>query len=139
MFAKALLFAALALALGAGTTAMVKATAYSGYARSTGIVVAFRGVTPPPVQKGPQPEPKVAAVVEFTDGTGKAHRFVAGWSWRAPAHALGDRVPVLYPASDPASGVIDSFPEKWGLPLVLGGAATLCLVLGMAIGGLRAR
>ncbi len=139
MLTKALLVVALALALCGGATALVKASAYSGYARSTGIVVAFRGVTPPPAQKGPQPEPKVAAVVEFTDGSGKAHRFVAGWSWRAPAHALGDRVPVLYPASDPANGVIDSLPEKWGLPLVLGGAATICLVLGLAIGGLRAR
>lgn len=130
-----LLAAGGACLVAAVSIASAKSASYANWHRAIGQVVAFRGVTPPPVQKGPQPEPRVSPVIAFEAGDGKARQLVTGWASAQPAYALGDRVPVLYDAANPDNAVVDSFTEKWGLPLMLAAAATLGLGLGLAIRG----
>ncbi|MCB1513203.1 MAG: DUF3592 domain-containing protein [Hyphomicrobiaceae bacterium] len=110
-------FGALATLAGAALF-LTSSLAVSRADRTTGIVVAFTGTTPPAVAKGPPPQPSVAPVIVFTGPDGSEHRFTASWYSTEPAYALGDRVPVLYTRSDPARAWIDSFAENW-LPSVI--------------------
>lgn len=117
-------------------------SAMVSHARSdatTGIVVAFSGVTPPPSQKGPPPQPSVAPVVVFTGADGSERRFTARWHSSEPAHALGDRVPVRYLRSDPASAWIDSFAESWLLPLIFSGLGGAFLMIGWLVSRFQKR
>lgn len=139
MLKRALLVLGAALLLGGCVAAFVESFVHAGAARTAGIVVAFRGVTPAPVQKGPPGEPRVSPVIEFKDAAGRTHRLAAGWASTTPAHALGDRVPVLYLPSDPVVAVIDSFTERWGMALVLAAAGTISLLLGLFTGGRASR
>lgn len=109
-----------ALATLIGAALLVATTIAVANSKTTvGIVVAFKGTTPPHTSKGPPPQPSVAPVVAFTGPDGKEQRFTAQWYATEPSHALGDRVPVRYRSDNPQSAWIDSFAETWLLPAVL--------------------
>jgi hypothetical protein len=91
-----------------------------GTQRVIGTVVAIES---PPAESGTVTAP----VVEYEVGD-RLYR-VKGADSDLPSRKIGDRVPVLYKEHDPSDGRIDSFPDRWFLPLVLGGSGVVMLAV----------
>ena len=50
-----------------------------------------------------------------------------------PAYSIGEKVKVLYPAGKPEQGQIDSFVERFMIPLVFGGAGLIFGPIGVYV------
>ncbi len=64
---------------------------------------------------------------------GKSFEFQSSVASSPPAHAVGDKVTVLYQPDQPQHGNIKSFMDQWFLPLIFTGIGTLFFVIGSAI------
>lgn len=51
---------------------------------------------------------------------GKAYEFQSSISSNPPNYAVGQKVAVLYQPDNPGAGTIDSFFERWFMPILLG-------------------
>lgn len=78
----------------------------------------------------------VRGIVRFAVPSGEEYQVRAGWTTKPPAFDVGEFVEVRYHADDPGGARIDSFIEKWGLPLLL---AALSVPFALAGGWLSVR
>ena len=72
-------------------------------------------------------------VVEFRDADGRRHVFTSNVSSSPPQHAAGERVQVIYAPATPDEAVIDSFLDRFLLPLILGGLGTVFAAIGFGL------
>jgi len=72
-------------------------------------------------------------VVEFRDAEGRRHVFTSSVSSSPPQHAIGESVEVIYAPASPDKAVIDSFVDRFLLPLIFGGLGTLFAAIGLGI------
>jgi hypothetical protein len=73
-----------------------------------------------------------APVVEF-DVDGRTHEVQGKVFTHPPAFTVGDVVNVMYPPNNPADGVIDSFAERWFMPLAFGCVGGIFLIVGLVL------
>ena len=67
----------------------------------------------------------------YMTASGESVRAVTGAASRPPAYTVGQRVEVRYDPARPSEPVIDSFGERWFMPLMFGGFGMLFLLIGM--------
>jgi len=72
-------------------------------------------------------------VVEFRDAAGRRHVFTSNVSSSPPQHSVGESVEVIYAPDSPDEAVIDSFVDRFLLPLILGGLGTLFAAIGFGV------
>ena len=72
-------------------------------------------------------------VVEFLDADGRRHMFTSSVSSSPPQYSTGERVEVIYAPDSPDEAVIDSFLDRFLLPLVFGGLGTLLAAIGLGL------
>jgi Protein of unknown function (DUF3592) len=73
-----------------------------------------------------------APIVRYEVGE-KFFEIQGGVSSSPPAHAVGEKVTILYHPDQPHQGNIKSFMDQWFLPLIFGGLGTLFVVIGCAV------
>jgi len=71
--------------------------------------------------------------VEFHDADGARHVFTSSVSSSPPRYSTGETVEVIYAPGSPDEAVIDSFSDRFFLPLVLGGLGTLFAAIGLGV------
>ncbi len=78
-------------------------------------------------------------VVEFRTGDGRQVRIVGNISASPSPYRVGERIGIFYDPANPTDALIDSFIERWFLPLMFGGFATVLSLVGglMAFGAMR--
>lgn len=69
--------------------------------------------------------------IAYMTASGESVRVVTGAASRPPAYKVGQRVEVRYDPARPNEPVIDSFGERWLMPLVFGGLGMLFLLIGL--------
>jgi hypothetical protein len=74
-----------------------------------------------------------APQVRFTDRNGQAHLVTSSTSSNPPGFNKGDVVLLLYDPLRPEAFLIDTFGQKWILPLILGGMGLLFLAIGTIV------
>ena len=72
-------------------------------------------------------------MVEFRDADGQRHVFTSNVSSSPPQHAAGETVQVIYAPATPDEAVIDSFLDRFLLPLILGGLGTVFAAIGFSL------
>ena len=72
-------------------------------------------------------------VVEFRDADGLRHVFTSSFSSSPPQYSTGETVEVIYAPDTPDEAVIDSFVDRFLLPLVFGGLGTLFAAIGLGL------
>jgi hypothetical protein len=72
-------------------------------------------------------------VVEFRDAEGRRHVFTSNVSSSPPQHATGESVAVIYAPASPDEAVIDSFLDRFLLPLIFGGLGTVFAAIGFGL------
>jgi hypothetical protein len=111
----------------------------SGSRRVEGTVVELARIEPSKVP-GPKGQvdtkPGFAPVVQY-QAEGQTYRIQGRISSTEPGYSVGETVPIRYSPDNPSDGTIDSFAEKWLMPLAFGGGGLLFALLGSAM--LRAR
>jgi hypothetical protein len=68
--------------------------------------------------------------IEFRDSAGARHHFISRVGSNPPRHLPGERVDVLYEPWSPGNAVIDSFFDRFFLPLMFIGLGTLFAAVG---------
>lgn len=68
---------------------------------------------------------------------GRTHEILGTVSSSPPSFSVGDRVDVLYPPGNPAAGVIDSFMERYFVPVLLTGLGAIFGSIGLVFGIVR--
>jgi hypothetical protein len=110
-----------------------------GSRRVEGTVVELARIEPSKVP-GPKGQvdtkPGFAPVVQY-QVEGQTYRIQGRISSTEPGYSVGEAVPVRYSPDNPSDGTIDSFAEKWLMPLAFGGSGLLFALLGSVM--LRAR
>ncbi|WP_432201726.1 DUF3592 domain-containing protein [Erythrobacter sp. W53] len=71
-----------------------------------------------------------APVVEWTDRDGTRHEFTSSTSSSPASFSRGEAVTVMYDPAKPGQAKIDSFGQRFMLPLVFGGMGSLFAILG---------
>ncbi len=94
--------------------------------RSEGIVVALEE------RRGSKSRSTWAPIVEHQTVQGPV-RFTSPGASSPPSYAVGDRVALLVDPADPANAQIDSFMERWFVPLIFGVLGVI--FAGVGIGG----
>jgi hypothetical protein len=94
--------------------------------RAEGVVVALQLAGPAGRTPGYSP------VVRFRDDQGIDQLFLSSTTYNPPAHRVGDRVPVIYPAGAPQSATIDNWISRFLGPVMLGGFGVVVGLLGLA-------
>ncbi len=84
----------------------------SGAASATGELIEFQQ------REGNSGSTMYAAVVEFVDGQGRAHKIESRSSSSHPSASIGDKVEVLYEPGFPELARLNAFGNIWGVPLV---------------------
>ena len=72
-------------------------------------------------------------VVEFRDAEGRRHVFTSNVSSSPPQHATGESVDVIYSPASPDEAVIDSFFDRFLLPLIFGGLGAVLAAIGFTV------
>lgn len=80
------------------------------------------------VRKGKGSSP----VVRYTVAE-KPFEIESSISTSPPAYRIGEKVVVLYPRDNPASGRIDSFAERWLFAVIFGGVGVLLLIIAIIV------
>lgn len=80
------------------------------------------------VRKGKGSSP----VVRYTVAE-KPFEIESSISTSPPAYRIGEKVVVLYPRDNPASGRIDSFAERWLFAVIFGGVGLLLLMIAIIV------
>ena len=78
------------------------------------------------------PEDGVPTIV-FTTPDGRRIRIVGTVSASPSPYEVGERITVFYDPEDPYRFVIDSFVERWFLPLLFGGLGVVLGIAGIAL------
>ena len=77
-------------------------------------------------------KPGFAPLVQYqVDGT--TYRIQGHVSSSTPSYAVGEGVVILYSPDNPAEGRIDSFTEKWLVPIIFGGSGLLFTLIGFGM------
>ena len=77
-------------------------------------------------------KPGFAPLVQYqVDGT--TYRIQGHVSSSSPSYTVGEGVVILYSADNPAEGRIDSFTEKWLVPIIFGGSGLLFTLIGFGM------
>jgi hypothetical protein len=71
--------------------------------------------------------------VSFVAGDGQSHEFTSPLSSGQPSFRVGETVEVLYSASAPEDGVINSFYQLWGPALLVGGFGAVLTLAAAAV------
>lgn len=69
-------------------------------------------------------------VVQFRDARGAQIEFTSSSGSNPPSYSVGERVTVLYRASEPNRASIDGFFSLWGGPVIVGALGTVFLLVG---------
>lgn len=69
-------------------------------------------------------------IVEFRTGRGERVRVEGKISSSPSPYKVGERIGVFYDPADPSEAVIDSFIERWFLPLLFGGFGAVFILVG---------
>ncbi|MEM1132634.1 MAG: DUF3592 domain-containing protein [Pseudomonadota bacterium] len=69
-------------------------------------------------------------LVSFRDETGKEHQFTGSVSSSSPTFSIGEQVEVIYDRDAPAEAIIDTFLQRFFLPLVFGGMGSIFALIG---------
>lgn len=72
-------------------------------------------------------------VVVFTDESGARHRFTSSVGSNPPSHSRGETVAVIYSPWAPEQAMIDSFFDRFLIPLVFGGFGIVFAVIGLGV------
>lgn len=72
-------------------------------------------------------------VVEFRDADGQPHVFSSSVSSSPPQYSTGEAVTVIYAPGSPDRAIIDSFVDRYLMPLIFGGLGTLFTIIGFGI------
>lgn len=72
-------------------------------------------------------------VVTYQDSEGQEHTLASQIGSSSPAYDVGETVKVRYESGNPATAVIDSFLEMWGIITVLVGISAIFLAIGIGI------
>lgn len=78
-------------------------------------------------------------ILEFRTGRGERVRIEGKISSSPSPYKVGERVGVFYDAADPSEALIDTFIERWFVPLLFGGFGTIFLAVGGTLFGLARR
>jgi hypothetical protein len=70
--------------------------------------------------------------VRFTDSTEAVREATSASGSNPPGFARGDVVQILYDPSNPDTFVVDTFGQKWGLPLTLTVLGSVLTAIGVA-------
>ncbi len=66
---------------------------------------------------------------EFTASDGRRYTVTNRYGSNPPDYDAGDSLPILYPANSPDKAVLNTFEDLYELPLILGGASLLMLLM----------
>jgi hypothetical protein len=72
-------------------------------------------------------------VVEYEGPDSRTIRFTGSVASSPPSYTVGERVTVLYDPTMPEAAKIDSFLDKWFLPVLLGGMGLVFTAIGQAL------
>lgn len=72
-------------------------------------------------------------VVEFRDADGQRHVFASSVSSSPPQYSTGEAVTVIYAPGSPDRAIIDSFVDRFLMPLIFGGLGTVFAMIGLGI------
>jgi hypothetical protein len=64
---------------------------------------------------------------------GRTFEIQSSISSSPPGYSVGEKVKVLYLPDQPAAGSLDSFAERWLLPLIFGGLGSVFALVGVII------
>ncbi len=80
-------------------------------------------------------------VIEFTTADGRTLQFTSSVSSSSPSYSRGDAVKLYYAPANPEDARLDSFMEKYFLPLILSVFASVFTLIGVLlfVGGIRHR
>ncbi len=74
-------------------------------------------------------------VVEFFDASGTRQVFASSVSSSPPSYSTGERVTVIYRPGAPDDAIIDSFVDRFLLPLMFGGIGAIFAAIGLGMLG----
>ena len=69
-------------------------------------------------------------LVEFFDANGERHTFTSRVGTNPPDHSTGETVEVIYAPGSPQNAMLDSFSDRFLLPLIFGGLGTVFAAIG---------
>lgn len=72
-------------------------------------------------------------VVEFRDSDGQRHVFASSVSSSPPQYSTGEAVTVIYAPGAPERAIIDSFVDRFLMPLIFGGLGTVFAIIGLGM------
>ncbi|MEE4201021.1 DUF3592 domain-containing protein [Erythrobacter sp.] len=74
-------------------------------------------------------------IAEFTDANGRRHKFASKTSSSSPAFSVGENIAVLYDPAAPHDARIDSFSQRYLLPVIFMAFGGLFLLIGGGAAG----
>lgn len=72
-------------------------------------------------------------MVQFRDAEGLSHVFTSSVSSSPPQYSTGEAVTVIYAPTSPDRAVIDSFVDRFLMPLIFGGVGTVFAAIGFGL------
>lgn len=99
----------------------------SSGARATGTVIAITSY------RDSDGDTMYRPVVEFTDAAGNRREFSSDISSSSSEFSRGETVDVIYDPAQPENAIIDSFMERFFLPLIFGGLGSIFALIGGGI------
>jgi hypothetical protein len=123
------IFAALGVVfvIGAGWSFLADRNFAAAGARAQGTVIEMIG------SRDSDGDYSYKPVVEFRDAEGRRHEFTSNVSSSPPQHSTGESVEVIYDPASPNRAVIDSFLDRFLLPLIFGGLGTVFAAIGFGV------
>ena len=104
--------------------------AYENYRREQDNLLAWVRVDGEVVQLETTAEGKSRPVVGFKTNNGDLIRFRPSARDTTASYKVGDRVPLLYPAADPAAARIESPARRWARSIYAGAGSVILMALG---------
>ncbi|MEL7446060.1 MAG: DUF3592 domain-containing protein [Pseudomonadota bacterium] len=72
-------------------------------------------------------------LIEFRDADGTIQQVQSKVSSSSPSFARGEQVSVIYDPGDPSGAIIDTFMQRFFLPLIFGGMGVFFAVIGIGL------
>lgn len=69
-------------------------------------------------------------IVEFFDSNRTRHEFTGQVGSSPPSYSVGEKVEVIYPPGEPGRAIIDSFFDRFFLPMMFGGIGSVFALVG---------
>ena len=69
-------------------------------------------------------------VIEFQDLSGESHQVSSSWQ-SFPSHREGEAVEILYPPQNPEQAIVNTWPDKWLVPVIVLTLSIILLILSL--------